>query len=109
MSARHAVIIVAGALAHGNGSADRARTAIERLPRQDVEATLSGKADAPSIARTYSSSANSLLGSTRVWSSIIIWMFPFGMTKAFETSKVLDVGTFRRSTVTVVGNATLPP
>jgi hypothetical protein len=32
-------------LAYENGSAQKARTAIERLHQQDVEATLSGKAD----------------------------------------------------------------
>ena len=32
-------------LAHENGSAQKARMAIERLHQQDVEATLSGKAD----------------------------------------------------------------
>jgi len=48
------VIVIAGVLgasagvrlwAHENGSAQQARTGIERLHQQDVEATLSGKAD----------------------------------------------------------------
>jgi hypothetical protein len=42
-------------LAHGNGSAQQARIAIERLHQQDVEATLSGKAD--DLAKLWDSEA----------------------------------------------------